>query len=390
MRHAVRLVACVVALNASPVIAADVAPPAVAPTSVTNPAPNPSAEVAREARARHTLRGMVCAIVTKDGIASIGADGMRRRGSPDPITVDDRMHLGSCTKAFTATLAAVLVADGTIKWDSTVGEVLGKNEPRINDAWKPVALEDLLRHRGGAPADPQPDEWQAAFGCKTSPSECRAAFVRGIIGRAPQQARGTHVYSNQSYAIAGRMLEVAAGKDYETLLTERVLKPLGITHAGFGQPSRIDPNSPVGHDPLGMPLDIDNPDAIAPAGKLHMPVGEWAKFIAFELGATPPKELEGAAKLLAKMQKPGDELPHEALGWMTANRQWGGAVLYHSGSNTKWYCSAWVAPEKGFAVLAAVNQGGDRAQRACDEACSELIRRYTAPASTPAPAPASK
>jgi hypothetical protein len=28
------------------------------------------------------------------------------------ITVDDRMHLGSCTKAFTATLAAVLVADG--------------------------------------------------------------------------------------------------------------------------------------------------------------------------------------------------------------------------------------------------------------------------------------
>ena len=58
--------------------------------------------------------------------------------------------------------------------------------------------------------------------------------------------------------------------------------------------------------------------------------------------------------------------------------EWGGAVLTHAGSNSKWYCVAWLAPERGFAVLAAVNQGGDRAQRACDEACSTLLRTIEA------------
>ena len=38
-------------------------------------------------------------------LVAIGADGVRKHGDPTPITVDDRMHLGSCTKAMTATPA---------------------------------------------------------------------------------------------------------------------------------------------------------------------------------------------------------------------------------------------------------------------------------------------
>jgi hypothetical protein len=128
-----------------------------------------------------------------------------------------------------------------------------------------------------------------------------------------------------------------------------------------------------------MPFDIDNPNAIAPAGTLHMPLREWGKFIAFHLGAAPPKGLEGAATQLARLHGRASTDPFEALGWRTTNREWGGAVLTHAGSNSKWFCVAWLAPEKGFAVIAAVNQGGDRAQRACDEACSALIRTLESP-----------
>ena len=64
-----------------------------------------------------------------------------------------------------------------------------------------------------------------------------------------------------------------------------------------------------------------------------------------------------------------------ALGWIVCERKWGGGkVLTHNGSNTMNYSVAWVAPKRGFAVLVCVNQGGDEAARACDEAASALIR----------------
>ena len=325
------------------------------------------------------MQGLVCAIVGKEGVRDIGAAGIRRKGAPEAITADDRMHLGSCTKAFTATLAAALVADGTLSWSSTVGEVLGASIPAMHDDWRAVTLEQLLRHRGGAPKEPPAGAWRAAFACTDSPRACRAAFLGVLCSGKPTEAAGTFVYSNQGYALAGHMLEVKAGKEYEVLLAERVLAPLGIARAGFGPPKRTEEASPWGHDEQGMPFDIDNPNAIAPAGTLHMPLREWGKFIAFHLGAAPPKGLEGAATQLARLHGRASTDPFEALGWRTTNREWGGAVLTHAGSNSKWFCVAWLAPEKGFAVIAAVNQGGDRAQRACDEACSALIRTLESP-----------
>jgi CubicO group peptidase (beta-lactamase class C family) len=365
-------------------LAASDAPRAVTPPPPTSPAQAQAvdaaaATIARETRERQLVQGLVCAIVGKEGVRDIGAAGIRRKGAPEAITADDRMHLGSCTKAFTATLAAALVADGTLSWSSTVGEVLGASIPAMHDDWRAVTLEQLLRHRGGAPKEPPAGAWRAAFACTDSPRACRAAFLGVLCSGKPTEAAGTFVYSNQGYALAGHMLEVKAGKEYEVLLAERVLAPLGIARAGFGPPKRTEEASPWGHDEQGMPFDIDNPNAIAPAGTLHMPLREWGKFIAFHLGAAPPKGLEGAATQLARLHGRASTDPFEALGWRTANREWGGAVLTHAGSNSKWFCVAWLAPEKGFAVIAAVNQGGDRAQRACDEACSALIRTLESP-----------
>lgn len=346
------------------------------------------ASIAEKAREAGKLPGVVVAIVPREGAPILAAAGARAATEDAAITVDDAMHLGSCTKAFTATLAAALVADGAVAWTTTIGELLATDAPEMNEAWRAVTLEDLLRHRGGAPSNPAPALWTTAFSCELPPIDCRAQFVRGLLATKPEQ-RGKHAYSNQGYAIAGRMLEIAStrgAKDadgkpippisYEALLVERVLQPLGITRACFGPPSRTNPASPKGHTEEGVVRDIDNPNAIAPAGTLAMPLGDWAKFVAFHLGATPPKPLVGAARELATLHRKHAEEPFEALGWRTAERPWGGSVLMHAGSNTLWYCVAWLAPEKGFAVLAATNQGGDTAAKACDEACAAMMQHF--------------
>ncbi|MBM3955036.1 MAG: beta-lactamase family protein [Planctomycetes bacterium] len=323
-------------------------------------------------RTRHQLPGLVAGVVERDGLADAVTAGVRRQGGDAAFSVDDRIHLGSCTKAFTATLAALLVADGRIAWGATVGSTLAA-EPVISRGWRDVTLEELLRHRGGAPEKAPPAAWREAWECGKPAHECREAFVRRLLADDPPERRGEHHYSNQGYAIAGRMLETVADRPYEALLGERLLVPLGITSAGFGPPSALQPDAPVGHDGAGKPDDADNPAAIAPAGTLHMTVADWARFLAVHLGGPLPEALAALAPLLPDLQRPSPTPPGEALGWVTARRPWGGRVLNHAGSNTRWYCVAWLAPERGFGVVAAANQGGAAATKGCDDACAALI-----------------
>src|SRR3954466_4478001 len=73
--------------------------------------------------ARHDLPALAAAVVKNGEIIASGAVGTRRAGTNSPVTIDDRFHIGSDTKAMTALIAAMLVEGGKIRWTSTVGEV---------------------------------------------------------------------------------------------------------------------------------------------------------------------------------------------------------------------------------------------------------------------------
>lgn len=55
------------------------------------------------------------------GFVAIGADGSRSVKRSAEVTEDDRWILSSCTKSMTASVAAMLVEEGVIRWDSTLG-----------------------------------------------------------------------------------------------------------------------------------------------------------------------------------------------------------------------------------------------------------------------------
>ena len=49
----------------------------------------------------------------------------------------------------------------------------------------------------------------------------------------------------------------------------------------------------------------------------------------------------------------------------------------HSGSNTCWYCTIWIAPARDFATMVATHQGGAAAETSCELATQELIKYVT-------------
>jgi CubicO group peptidase (beta-lactamase class C family) len=338
-------------------------------------------------REKAGVPGMVAAVVRGGRIVARGASGLRSRDSTQRVTIRDKFHIGSCTKAMTATLLATLVEEGRLKWDTTIADVwpeLSEKHP----PWRAVTLSQLLAHRGGAPAELDAGGlWGKLWNHKGTPTEARRLLLEGVLSRSPQVTPGTsHVYSNAGYAIAGHMAEEITGESWEHLMQERIFKPLAMKSAGFGAPGRRGKvDQPRGHDAVGKPVEpgpgADNPPAIGPAGTVHCSISDWARFAALHLQAG-----RGGGRLLrpgtfAVLHTPFEgKRPKYALGWAVTQREWAGPkpnVLNHAGSNTMWFAVVWIAPDKDLAVLVAANQGPPFAARACDQAASALIQDQT-------------
>jgi len=109
---------------------------------------------------------------------------------------------------------------------------------------------------------------------------------------------------------------------------------------------------------------------------VHCTLQDWAKFVADQLrGARGRPALLKASTYQALHTPPfGGEY---GLGWIVVKRDWGGGlVLNHAGDNTMNHANVWVAPERDFAVLVCINQGGQAAPSASDEAAAALIRLH--------------
>lgn len=313
-----------------------------------------------------------------------GVVGVRALGHPEAATRADKWHLGSCTKAMTATLIARLVEAGKLEWTTTVGEVFGDAMPHMHEKWKDVAIEHLLRNRGGAPGGLDADGlWGKLWALDTPPIGQRVVLVEGVTSRPPECAPGEKfIYSNAGFSIAGAMAETRMKKPWEALMQEWIFDPLHMASAGVGAPGTANGDAvdqPRGHTgrgkdakEVGLGKGSDNPSAIAPAGKVHCSLEDWAKFLRLHVWLDD-KDLisqESWRRLHDPDPKNGGEY---AMGWGLASRPWGGKVLTHSGSNTMWYCVAWLAPEKGFGVAVTTNIGAEDAPGGTDAAAAGLI-----------------
>lgn len=319
------------------------------------------------------------AIVTSKGLASVGVVGVRKSGTDVPVALSDKWHLGSDTKAMTAALVGKLTEQGRLRWDSTVAEVLPDIASELDPVVNEITVRHLLSHRAGLPANL--DWWSISQ--EGTVQEQRLQAVKQAFSKPPEHIPGSeHLYSNLGYVVAGAMMEKVAGKSWERLMQDEIFGPLNMVSVGFGgtgTPGKID--QPWGHINNGEPVkangpSMDNPPVLGPAGRVHCSIQDWAKFVADHLRGTRGEP----ALLNTETYKILNTPPFDgnySLGWLVTEREWGGGtVLNHAGDNTMNRANLWIAPERNFAVLVCINQGGDVAGKASDEAAGELIKLH--------------
>ena len=336
-------------------------------------------------RDNYDIPALSAAAVDEGEIVGIGVTGLRRVDFEKAVTLDDKWHLGSCTKSMTASVCAMLVEDGKMRWDMTLGEVFPDLVNSMHPDWCAVTLEQLLVHRGGAPHDPPSDIWNVAKKRIGTPTEQRSRFVKALFARKPWHPPGTHWdYSDSGYAMVGAMMVRVTGKAWEDLMRVRLFVPLGLDSAGFGEPAspgKVD--QPWGHRGYDSPYHpvppgplADNPPAIGPAAVVHCSIGDFARYAAWQLAGDRGDGWLLTPESFAKLHTPPEEQEY-AMGWAVTKRKWaGGTALMHNGENEMFYAVMWLGPKENTCFVAACNCDGPEADAACDEAIRMMINRF--------------
>ena len=122
------------------------------------------------------------------------------------MTPDTVFAIASCTKAFTATLAGMLVDDGKLKWDDKVHEHMAAFRLSDELADREVTIRDLLSHRTGMPRH------DMLWAGRDAGSE---DLIRRLgAGETFTSLRSKWEYSNVPFTTAGFIAGKASGSDW--------------------------------------------------------------------------------------------------------------------------------------------------------------------------------
>lgn len=296
--------------------------------------------------------GMAAAIVHRGKIVDQAVIGVRRFDGPDRVQLADRWHIGSVSKTFTGTMIAKLIDEGVLRWNMTIGKVLG-DIPMVAE-YRGVTLEQLLGHRGGVPSVPSSGEFSVGSPVDSgrSPANARAALVRQALSEKPDGI-GEYVYSNSGYVVAAYMAERVAKRPWEELMRTQVFQPLELRSTGFGWPATEDrPNQPHGHYELASNLRVQeigkyellDMAAFGPAGDLHCSLEDFASFAAFHLRVLSNRDSSLKAENVSRFWREGKTDDGE--------RRYG---LFGSGGT--FMAMIMLYPESDLAIVAATNYG---------------------------------
>ncbi|MEM7792352.1 MAG: serine hydrolase domain-containing protein [Verrucomicrobiota bacterium] len=97
-------------------------------------------------------------IVSREGLVYTKVSGYRRLSDSTPATTETRYHIGSVSKAITATLLAILVDCGDLALDDPISKFLSPSVelPRYRGSEAEITVWHLATHSAGLPKDPHP------------------------------------------------------------------------------------------------------------------------------------------------------------------------------------------------------------------------------------------
>jgi len=266
--------------------------------------------------------GLVVGIVDEHGLRVISHGKMDGATSRD-VDGDTVFEIGSITKVFTGLLLQDMVERGEMKLDDPVQKYLPDTVKLPAYHGKQITLLHLATHTSGLPRDVDnvsPVSWRNP-GAGYTVGQFYDFLSHCELQREPGARRS---YSNLGVDLLGHAIALKAGKDYETLVEERICRPLGMNSTRVIVPPELKSRLAIGHAMPGAPLPGTDFSVFPGAGGLRSTANDLLKFISAYMGLTP-------SPLAALMEKAKE--PHSLESGETQRLVWSGdgTVFEHSG-----------------------------------------------------------
>jgi CubicO group peptidase (beta-lactamase class C family) len=327
------------------------------------------------------IPGCVLRIVFEDGDVSTLAWGTKQRGHSEPPDENTVFMIGSCSKSFSATAAALLSDAGQIDLDVPVSNLLPLSLEREG---KKVSLRHLLTNSSGIPNLGLSEIVTGKFLYGRLPGDYVGRYPFGsgesLISFMQDAGRemvgvpgGQYIYSNEGFSLAGEALAVMAGKPFPDLVRDLIFQPLGMSSSGYRDldlPANRDFAS--GHLADGNPAPAYFEPAIAGAGGILSTAKDMGRFVqtllcqgilegkrVLPLSVIHDLELGRIShKTAASLVGSGFGPELYGMGLMIYPDYLGTRVVTHGGSTGNFSSSIFYNRDLGFGIAALCNGGG--------------------------------
>jgi CubicO group peptidase (beta-lactamase class C family) len=285
-----------------------------------------------------------------------GAFGIENIKTGKQATLQTPYHVASVTKAFTASLAAMLHEQGVVNLDQRVVTYLPKG---ISISTKPdvgatITLRQLASHTAGLPRE-VPGRVQSVEGWyDLEPQRLYDLLANVKLNSEPGTAEE---YSNLGFGLLGHVLERAADKPLDRLLQELICDPLKLERTAFQVDNKIRPAT--GYDDSDWRFEKTHSfrERLAGSGGLVASVEDLSKFLAAQMepGVFSREMLE---QLQTRTSLSNEIEIGTTLGWSSRFNPFIGRFLTKNGGRSN--CSAWIgfSSEHNVGVAVVTNCGG--------------------------------
>lgn len=202
-----------------------------------------------------------------------------------PLDGNTVFEIGSITKVFTASLLADMVARGEVRLEDPVAKYLPKSVLVPTRNGRQITLVDLATQTSGLPRLPgnlNPKDQTNPYADYSV--EQLYSFLSGY--QLTRDIGSQYEYSNLGVGLLGHVLALRAGKSYEELLTERILRPLGMNDTRITLTPSMKSRLAPGHSVSGAVVANWDLPTLAGAGALRSTANDLLKFLAANLDSS--------------------------------------------------------------------------------------------------------
>lgn len=309
--------------------------------------------------------GMAVSVVHGDRVLLERGFGHTQAGRSETVEADTAFRLASLSKAFAGTLAALLVEEGALSWDTRVADHLPAFALARADTAMGTTAADLLSHTVG-------------LGFHTFDRELEDdqpyPLLAQRLGEAPMLCPDgrCYAYQNIAFSLIGDLAFAVTGDFFTHLVEKKIFHPLGMYGATYGReglegsPSWARPHVMAGGRFVAL-RPKENYYRVPPAAGVNASARDMSQWLMAQMGRQP--EVLPPA-LLEDIQKPRVATPselrsvpwrrerlraaHYGLGWRVFDYA-DETLVFHGGAVQGYRGLIGFLPEHGFGIAILVN-----------------------------------